>query len=248
LEWERIKKENSFLLRGKDLGDAELQLATNSSKEPYPTDLQREYVFHSRKAADRQRRIITGISIIGIIALAALAVFGFYQAGQSSNNAATAQANLVIAKTAQVESDNNAATAIANEQEAIKQAQIALARQLASQAESIDNTFSSNQVISTLLEFQSMKLFPNGGAANFLINGNKIAINVSHMTHNDAVSSVAFSSDGKYVVSGSADGTARVWEATSGQEIARMTHDSDVLSVAFSPDGKYVVSGRRLPV
>ena len=34
LEWERNNKENSFLLRGKDLQDAELQLVTNSSKEP----------------------------------------------------------------------------------------------------------------------------------------------------------------------------------------------------------------------
>jgi len=49
LEWERNHKENSFLLRGKDLGDAELQLATNSSKEPVPTDLQHEYVFDFQK-------------------------------------------------------------------------------------------------------------------------------------------------------------------------------------------------------
>ncbi len=47
LEWERSNKENSFLLRGKDLQDAELQLATNTSKEPHPTDLQREYAFKS---------------------------------------------------------------------------------------------------------------------------------------------------------------------------------------------------------
>ncbi len=58
-----------------------------------------------------------------------------------------------------------------------------------------------------------------------------------------SVPSVAFSPDGKYVVSGSDDGTARVWEAASGKEIARMTHDDYVTTVAFSPDGKYVVSG-----
>ena len=63
------------------------------------------------------------------------------------------------------------------------------------------------------------------------------------MTHDDSVISVAFSPDGKYVVSGSDDNTARVWEACSGKEIARMTHDGEVNSVAFSPDGKYVVSG-----
>ena len=57
------------------------------------------------------------------------------------------------------------------------------------------------------------------------------------------VNSVAFSPDGKYVVSGSGDSTARVWEAATGREVARMTHDDGVHSVAFSPDGKYVVSG-----
>ncbi|NTU42094.1 MAG: TIR domain-containing protein, partial [Nitrospirales bacterium] len=73
LEWERSDKESSFLLRGKDLQDAEFQLATNTSKEPHPTDLQRDYTFRSRQAADRARRITAGISVAGIIALAGLA-------------------------------------------------------------------------------------------------------------------------------------------------------------------------------
>lgn len=54
LEWERSGHENSFLLRGKELQNAELRLATNSSREPRPTDLQREYVLKSRQATDRQ--------------------------------------------------------------------------------------------------------------------------------------------------------------------------------------------------
>jgi len=57
------------------------------------------------------------------------------------------------------------------------------------------------------------------------------------------VSSVTFSQEGKYVVSGSDDNTARVWEAATGREVARMTHDGVVNSVDFSPDGRYVVSG-----
>jgi WD40 repeat protein len=92
LEWERSNKEHSFLLRGKDLQDAELQHATNTSKEPHPTDLQREYVFASRKAVDRQKRVTTGISIAGIIALAALAIFGFVQAGLAKAEARRATA------------------------------------------------------------------------------------------------------------------------------------------------------------
>ena len=61
--------------------------------------------------------------------------------------------------------------------------------------------------------------------------------------HTDAVSSVAFSSDGKYVVSASRDKTVRLWDVAGGQEVKKMEgHTDAVTSVAFSSDGKYVVS------
>jgi WD40 repeat protein len=80
LDWERNNKDSGFFLRGADLLDAEQDLAMNTSKEPHPTDLQREYVFESRKATDRQRRITTGISTAAAIALAAVAIFALFQA------------------------------------------------------------------------------------------------------------------------------------------------------------------------
>jgi WD40 repeat protein len=63
--------------------------------------------------------------------------------------------------------------------------------------------------------------------------------------HTDRVSSVAFSPDGKYVVSGSLDKTIRVWDAEKGNTVSGPFegHTDRVSSVAFSPDGKYVVSG-----
>ena len=58
------------------------------------------------------------------------------------------------------------------------------------------------------------------------------------------INSVAFSPDGKYVVSGCSDTTLRIWEVESGQEMHILEgHIDGVRSVAFSPDGKYVVSG-----
>jgi WD40 repeat protein len=61
-----------------------------------------------------------------------------------------------------------------------------------------------------------------------------------------SVHSVAFSPDGKQVVSGSGDRTVRFWDATTGATLQSLEGHSDwVNSVAFSPDGKQVVSGSR---
>lgn len=53
LEWERNHKEDSFLLRGKDLEVAEAQLTVNTEKSPFPTELQKLYVQTSRAVDDR---------------------------------------------------------------------------------------------------------------------------------------------------------------------------------------------------
>ncbi|GAA0583645.1 TIR domain-containing protein [Rhizomicrobium electricum] len=63
--------------------------------------------------------------------------------------------------------------------------------------------------------------------------------------HDEEVSSVAFSTDGRYLVSGDIDNAIRIWDVRSGKQIgAPLTgHTSPVESVAFSPDGSRVVSG-----
>ena len=57
------------------------------------------------------------------------------------------------------------------------------------------------------------------------------------------MNSAAFSHDGSRIVTASLDGTTRIWDAASAEEIAVLRgHDSFVQSAAFSPDGSRLVT------
>ena len=67
---------------------------------------------------------------------------------------------------------------------------------------------------------------------------------VTTMRHDGKVQSVAFSADARYVVTGSHDNTARVWDAHTGEPVTEpLRHDGGVNSVAFSADAKHVMTG-----
>ena len=53
LEWERNRSEESFLLRGMELQEAEAQISVNGQKAPLPTELQRIYISTSRQTEDK---------------------------------------------------------------------------------------------------------------------------------------------------------------------------------------------------
>uniref|UniRef100_A0A670KDG9 Tripartite motif containing 7 n=1 Tax=Podarcis muralis TaxID=64176 RepID=A0A670KDG9_PODMU len=64
--------------------------------------------------------------------------------------------------------------------------------------------------------------------------------------HSHFVSDVVISSDGQFALSGSWDGTLRLWDLTTGTTTRRFVgHTKDVLSVAFSSDNRQIVSGSR---
>ena len=64
--------------------------------------------------------------------------------------------------------------------------------------------------------------------------------------HTDFVNSVAFSSNGSCIISGSDDNSVQVWDALIGKKKHVLNgHTGLVNSVAFSSDGSYIVSGSK---
>jgi WD40 repeat protein len=62
--------------------------------------------------------------------------------------------------------------------------------------------------------------------------------------YGNIVNSVAFSPDGKKVLSGSADNTLKMWDIATGKCLKTLSgHSGSVRAVAISPDGKNALSG-----
>ena len=129
LEWENRQRDNSFIMRGTDLVEAEAWLAASMGKQPEPTQLHTQYILASRRAETaRQRTLLIAVTAGFILALA-LAVIAFVQwreADAARRRASEAQGTAVAAlisvndtrATAQAQEDTFRATIRALGQEA----------------------------------------------------------------------------------------------------------------------------------
>jgi WD40 repeat protein len=67
---------------------------------------------------------------------------------------------------------------------------------------------------------------------------------VARMLHDDYVTAVDISPDGKHIAAGcdSRGHSIYVWEIRTGKELIHLYHDAGIYSIAFSPDGEYLLS------
>ena len=238
VEWEK-RKDGSLLLRGKDLRAAEEQLATAGKNDPQPTDLQRQYVLESRRGESRTRNSILMISAVVTVALALLSVFAFNQ-----RNTAVAKEN--ERATALVDAENQKATAIANEHEALRQAGIARAGELAAQAQINKG---KSVALSLLLAVEASRAGPPGElipAVQQVFRSNLDPLTSIPLPINGIAIGVeppVFSPDDRWLAS-SGGNQIRLYDLSKTIGLSEpliLNTESTYPSVLFSPDSRWLV-------
>jgi eukaryotic-like serine/threonine-protein kinase len=102
----------------------------------------------------------------------------------------------------------------------------------------------------TLRLAEALETAPSGAAdlkravrANLVAWSRQRAQLANLLRHSDLVHFVAFSPDGRTAVTASPDGTARLWDALTGEPRGTpLRHDRGVMQAAFSPDSRLVIT------
>jgi len=235
--WETARAKHAgraeaLLLRGDALAEAELWISRRPREAPEPTDLHRAYVQEGRKAeqarAEDERarlartRRFQRRSAWALAGVATLVMVGLVSSIIQSREAER-QTAIVLTSLAQKAIDEK------QYDRAIRVGLYGvpvLAR--------LPWSLGWNEKEIRALEAKI------GGAAQ--VSQLLLSLNV----HGGSVRTAAFSPDGARVVTGSHDGTMRVWDAKSGTQLIELKgHSASVQGAAFSPDGVRIVTGSR---
>jgi hypothetical protein len=100
-KWDSNGRDGSFLLRGKDLNNAETLPAQEAHKveenpefEPRLNSLQKDYIRASRRATTKSRLMVLGTAVF-VLAVVGLGTFAWWQRNQATTRELTGQALLM---------------------------------------------------------------------------------------------------------------------------------------------------------
>ncbi len=250
LEWDSAGREPSFLLRGRDLDLAEQWLSGAAVRDPVPTPLQTQYVFASRGVATRGQRLrLAALSTALVVAVVLMAV-----ALLSRNDAvvqqerAQQQEQIAIGEATRANEQRDLADEqrrVADDQRRIaeEQGRIAKSRELA--ASSLVQ-LALDPELSILLALEAIELESTtqaGQALRQALVGSYVRRTIK--AHESEVIALDVSADGRWLVTGSTDDTARLWNLDAAGTLVPRTlggHDGTVTAVAFTPDGTHIAT------
>src|SRR6202022_2009489 len=184
-------------------------------------DLREQRRFRRLRAA-----AITGLALLTVIAVVA-AVFAFVQ---------------------RQEATRQRQEAIKQQQEAVRQRDQAIALKLTTQGQAMLAGVQAGgdvRAIQQILAAPAVAPTTDIGPLLTAVVARQSTIKIILSPQPNLLFNVAFSPDGRRIVSGSGDDTVRIWDADTHRQVgAPLTgHTRAVVSVAFSPDGRRIVSG-----
>ena len=110
-------------------------------------------------------------------------------------------------------------------------------------AASAGQALRGNPILSTRLAAEAVRTVDTPEAGRVLRRAEaKLGYRTLLAGHRNGLTGVAFSPDGKRVVTTSRDETARIWDTASGAQLQTLRSDVEMWSPAFSPDGERVVT------
>jgi WD40 repeat protein/serine/threonine protein kinase len=121
-----------------------------------------------------------------------------------------------------------------------EQTQIGFSRELA--AESV-NKLDEDPELSVLLALQALNKAHTQEAEEALHRGvpNLRLLNTM-VSHEDGISRIDYNGDGSRMVSAALNGSAQIWDTTTGEELLLLSGHDTYIHVAFSNDGSFVVT------
>jgi WD40 repeat protein len=226
VQWDARADDRSLLLRGSDLEAAEHWLARQAEgKQPTPTALQTRYIVASRHGERRRLQILTGAALAALAIALALAAVALLQRGEAIDQ--------------RREADAQRREAESQRREAVVQRNQAQSRALAATA---TGQLDVDAERSMLLALAARAAAPTRQAEQAL----RQALGASHVRaamrgHVASVSSAVLSGDGSRTLTGSRDGTARIWQSSDGRPLHLLRTDGPV-EAAYDPDDRRVLT------
>lgn len=245
-EWEREGRDPSFLLRGRDLKEAEAWLAQQGSHREAATPLQAEYVVAGRRAAVRRQRISFGAVALALAVSIGLGILALLQRNDAiAQSKVSRSRELAAAAISQLPSDPELGVLLTREAlraNETDEAKNALRRSL---RESHIRLRLDRHPAARVAYSPGGKLVVAAGRDGIARvfdarTGREVAtLAGSRRPLTDAV----FSPDGTRIATAGSDGVVRLWYVR-GRRVAELRgHRRGVVYLAFTGDGARLVTG-----
>jgi hypothetical protein len=249
IEWDRHKRDFSFALRGSELRHAEGLLTSNAGQEPRLLPLQTDYILSSRRGATKRFSFTIGA---GSLALTALLILGLFYWEKRRESALNLAANFREMGLSALGNNNPLA------------AEVLFARAL-----TINNTPGARERLIEARARSPLLLWISPAVPDttmLAVSGDGVLFAVlasasedatvklwqvsdwswlrTLVGHRSGVYEIAFSPNGRFLLTASDDKTARLWMVESGKEIIQpIQHESPVWAVDISSDGMEIATG-----